>query len=70
MKFKFETGEVIECNDEAIIKLLRQDNRYTEVKKTKVDDTTKGSKKKTKVDDTENVNPDLTKGDNDGEVQE
>lgn len=70
MKFKFETGEVIECNDEAIIKLLRQDKRYTEEKKTKVEDTTKGSKKKTKVEDTENVNPDLIKGDNDGEIQE
>lgn len=70
MTFKYETGEVIECNDEAIIALLRQDKRYTEEKKSKVDDTTKGSKKKSKVDDTENVNPDLIKGDNDGKVQE
>ena len=31
MKFKFETGEVIECNDENIMKLLRSDQRYTEL---------------------------------------
>lgn len=32
MKFKFETGEIIECVDEAIVKLLLADKRYTEVK--------------------------------------
>ena len=34
-KFKFETGEIIECSDEAIIKLILDDNRYSEVKKDK-----------------------------------
>lgn len=32
MKFKFETGEIIEVLDEHIIKLLKADKRYTEVK--------------------------------------
>ena len=32
MKFKFETGEVIECSDEIIAELLRADKRYKEVK--------------------------------------
>lgn len=31
MKFKFETGEVIECFDEGIAKILRSDKRYEEV---------------------------------------
>ena len=35
MKFKFETGEVIECSDEAIANLLRADKRYKEVKAAK-----------------------------------
>ena len=32
MKFKFETGEVIEVFDENVIKLLKADKRYSEVK--------------------------------------
>ena len=32
MLFKFENGEVIECKDETIIKLLQADKRYEEVK--------------------------------------
>lgn len=32
MKFKFETGEVIEVFDMHIIKLLQSDKRYVEVK--------------------------------------
>ena len=35
MKFKFETGEVIECSDVAIAELLKADKRYKEVKATK-----------------------------------
>jgi hypothetical protein len=35
MKFKFETGEVIECSDMAIANLLRADKRYKEVKAVK-----------------------------------
>ena len=31
MKFKFETGEIIECFNEDIIKLLQADKRYEEV---------------------------------------
>ena len=31
-KFKFETGEVIKVLDEHIIKLLKADKRYVEVK--------------------------------------
>ena len=30
MKFIFETGAIVDCNDEAIIKLLRADARYKE----------------------------------------
>lgn len=36
MKFKFETGEVIECFDEGIAKILRADKRYKEVVTDKV----------------------------------
>ena len=32
MKFKFETGQVIDVVDEHIIKLLKADKRYVEVK--------------------------------------
>lgn len=32
MKFKFETGEIIECFNKDIIKLLQADKRYEEVK--------------------------------------
>ena len=32
MKFKFETGTVIEITDERIIDIIRKDKRYTEVK--------------------------------------
>ena len=32
MKFKFETGKVIDVVDEHIIKLLKADKRYVEVK--------------------------------------
>ncbi len=57
IKFKFETGEIIECYDEALANVLRQDKRYTELKKTEVDNTDKNSE--------------LTEGDNvDGKVQE
>lgn len=31
MKFKFETGEIIECFDNDIVKLLQVDKRYEEV---------------------------------------
>lgn len=31
MKFKFETGEIVECFDEAIAKILRGDSRYEEL---------------------------------------
>ena len=47
MKFKFETGEVIECSDVAIAKLLRADKRYTEVK----DEAPKGKGKKADKDE-------------------
>ena len=57
IKFKVETGEKIECYDEALANELRQDKRYTELKKTEVDNTDKNSE--------------LTEGDNvDGKVQE
>lgn len=62
MKFKFETGEVIECSNEAIVNLLRADKRYTEVK----DDAPKGKNKKA-----EEVKDDAPKGDDlNAEVQE
>lgn len=62
MKFKFKTGEVIECFDEAIAKLLRADKRYTEVK----DEAPKGKGKKA-----EEVKDEAPKGDeSDGKVQE
>ena len=49
MKFKFETGEVIECFDDAIAKLLRVDSRYEELN----DETPKGrGKKSSKKDET------------------
>ena len=70
IKFKFETGEIIECYDEALANALRQDKRYTELKKTEVDNTDKRNKKKTEVDNTDK-NSELTEGDNvDGKVQE
>lgn len=53
MKFKFETGEVIECSDETIAKILRADKRYVEVK----DDVPKGKGKKS-----EEVKDDAPKG--------
>lgn len=34
MKFKFETGEIIEVFDESIARILRSDKRYEEVKET------------------------------------
>lgn len=44
MKFKFETGEIIECFDNDIIKLLQVDKRYEEV----VDNPKKEEPKKAK----------------------
>lgn len=35
MKLKFVTGEVIVVKDEQLLKLLKADKRYTEVKETK-----------------------------------
>ena len=32
MKLKFHTGEIIEVNDEHLLKILKKDKRYTEVK--------------------------------------
>lgn len=32
MKLKFETGEIIEVYDEALLKILKEDKRYSEVK--------------------------------------
>lgn len=62
MKFKFETGEVIECFDETIAKLLRVDSRYAEVK----DETPKSRGKKA-----EEVKDETPKGDeSNDEVQE
>jgi len=62
MKFKFETGEVIECSDMAIANLLRADKRYKEVK----EDAPKGKGKKS-----EEVKEDAPKGDDsDAKVQE
>jgi hypothetical protein len=62
MKFKFETGEVIDCFDMAIAELLRMDKRYKEVK----DDAPKGKGKKA-----EEVKDETPKGDDlNGEVQE
>lgn len=62
MKFKFETGEVIECSDETIANLLRVDKRYKEVK----EDAPKGKGKKA-----EEVKEDAPKGDDlNAEVQE
>lgn len=59
MKFKFESGDVIECSDERIAELLRADKRYTEV-------TPKGKGKKA-----EEVKEVAPEGENvDGEVQE
>lgn len=31
MRFKFETGEIIEVYDKAIIKIIRADKRYKEI---------------------------------------
>lgn len=31
MKFKFETGEIIEVHDKAIIKIIKADKRYKEI---------------------------------------
>lgn len=62
MKFKFETGEVIECSDVAIANLLRADKRYKEVK----EDAPKGKSKKA-----DEVKEDAPKGDDlNAEVQE
>ena len=62
MKFKFETGEVIECSDVAIANLLRVDKRYKEVK----EDAPKGKGKKA-----DEVKEDAPKGDDlNAEVQE
>lgn len=35
MKLKFHTGAIIEVNDEHLLKLLKKDKRYTEVKNKK-----------------------------------
>ena len=61
MKFKFETGEVIECSDEIIAELLRADKRYKEVR----DEAPKGKSKKEEVKDEAPKGEDLN-----GEVQE
>ena len=62
MKFKFETGEVIECSDVAIANLLRADKRYQEVK----EDAPKGKGKKA-----DEVKEDAPKGDDlNAKVQE
>ena len=44
MKLKFQTGEIITVNDEHLLKILKQDKRYTEVK----DEKPKTSKKEDK----------------------
>lgn len=37
MKLKFHTGTIIEVNDEHLLKILKKDKRYTEVKSKKDD---------------------------------
>lgn len=37
MKLKFHTGTIIEVNDEHLLKILKKDKRYTEVKNKKDD---------------------------------
>ena len=62
MKFKFETGEVIDCSDMAIAELLRADKRYKEIK----EEAPKGKGKKA-----EEAKDEAPKGDDlNGEVQE
>ena len=62
MKLKFETGEIIEVNDEFLLRVLLQDKRYTEVK----DEAPKGKGKKA-----EEVKDEAPKGDeSDAKVQE
>ena len=74
MKFVFETGKEVICNDEAIVKLLRQDKRYKEVTTEKVEEKGKKNTKKTsgkvtnkKVEITKNEEE---KGETDAEIQE
>lgn len=45
MKLKFHTGEVIEVKDEHLLKILKQDSRYTEVKDEKPKATPKKGEK-------------------------
>ena len=67
MKFKFETGEVIECFDESIAKLLRVDSRYEELN----DETPKGKGKKSSKKDEIPIEDETPKGDEpNDEVQE
>lgn len=35
MKLKFHTGEIIDVKDEHLLRVLKQDKRYTEVKDVK-----------------------------------
>ena len=77
MKFKFETGEVIECSDVAIANLLRVDKRYKEVKedapkgKGKKADEVKEDAPKGKGKKADEVKEDAPKGDDlNAEVQE
>lgn len=65
MKFIFETGKEVICNDETIARILRQDKRYKEITTDKevVD---KGTKAKKKTADKEVVEV----GEKDAEVQE
>jgi len=64
MKFIFENGEVVVCNDEAIAKILRADKRYKEEKAK--DEAPKGKGKKA-----EEVKDEAPKGDeSDDKVQE
>ena len=59
MKFKFKTGEVIECFDEAIAKLLRVDSRYEELN----GETSKGKGKKSPKKDETPIEDNIPEGD-------
>ena len=74
MKFVFETGKEVICNDEAIAKLLRQDKRYKEVTTEEVEKKAKKNTKKTTdevtTEEVENTETVEEKGETDAEIQE
>ena len=71
MKFVFENGKEVICNDEYIARILRQDKRYKEATNGKSKATDKEVAKNKKTPKTKTTDKEVAKaGDKNAEVQE